>query len=73
MYHISYVERKISDRNFCGICFFADFLANFQNFVKFQIFSKRSIFVVQKRLLYEIAFIVTKKAMKVYLSDLINY
>ena len=49
-YDISYVETKISDRNFCGIPFFADFPANF---FKFQIFAKRSIFVVQKRLLYE--------------------
>ena len=57
-YHILYVERKISDRNFCGIRFPADFPANF---VKFQIFSKRSIFVVQKHLLYEIAFIVNEK------------
>ena len=47
-----YVERKILDRNFCGIRFFADFPANF---VKFQIFAKVSIFVVQKRLLYETA------------------
>ena len=45
-----YVETKISDRNFCGIRFFADFPANF---FKFQIFAKRPIFVVQKRLLYE--------------------
>ena len=51
-YHILYVERKISDRNFCGIRFSADFPANF---VKFQILSKRSIFVAQKHLLYEIA------------------
>ena len=47
-----YVERKILDRNFCGIRFFDDFPANF---VKFQIFAKLSIFVVQKHLLYEIA------------------
>ena len=52
VYDISYVETKISDRNFCGIRFFADFSVNF---FKFQIFAKRSIFVVQKRLLYEIA------------------
>jgi len=51
-YDISYVETKISDRNFCGIRFFADFPANF---FKFQILAKRSIFVIQKRLLYEIA------------------
>ena len=49
-YDISHVKTKISDRNFCGIPFFADFPANF---FKFQIFAKRSIFVVQKRLLYE--------------------
>ena len=52
-YDISYVARKISDRNFCGMPFFADFPANF---FKFQIFAKRSIFVVKKHLLYEIAF-----------------
>ena len=54
-----------------AVCsFFADFPANF---VKFQILSKRSIFVVQKHLLYEIASNFNKKTMKIYLSDLLNY
>ena len=49
-YDISYVETKISDRNFCGIRFFADFPANFS---KFQIFLEQPIFIVRKGLLYE--------------------
>ena len=54
-YHMSMIchaETKISDRNFCRISFFADFPANF---AKFQICAERSVFVVQKRLLYKIA------------------
>ena len=31
-YDISHVKTKISDRNFCGMPFFADFPANFSNF-----------------------------------------
>ena len=49
-YDILYVETKISDRNFCGIRFFADFPANFP---KFQIFLEQPIFIVRKGLLYE--------------------
>ena len=55
---ISYVETKISDRNFCGIRFFADFPANFPTF---QIFLEQPIFVVRKGLLYEKAFIFDEK------------
>ena len=53
-YDISYVETKISDRNFCGIRFFADFPANFP---KFQIFLEQPIFIVRKSLLHKKTFI----------------
>ena len=42
-------------------------------FLKFQIFLEQSNFVVQKRLVYEKAFIWMKNMMKQKLSDLLNF
>ena len=46
-------------RNFGGMLILADFSANFG---KFQIFLEQWIFVVQKRLVYEKAFIFDEKS-----------